>query len=339
MINPLFQLIAASGTLFAVTLGREVVQGFLSRLLSGRILQAMGFLFPIGLAVALGGQWVLGRFGQPANGVVQSKREAIEVQRDGSWSRVTELVARYNAGKQNGALEVTVPVSPEVYDVAPVGRVVPLRCMPLYQTLCLLKYDSVAEWEARRLLALATGRESMFLLGLGLAVFWLGFAEWDASKPGQRWLGRLLFASWSITLLYLTGRPNLPISPQGNLVRGQARVTGVRPFSSYEFLQPLAIRYTHPFAVVQLALVPAPGRDPVIAVDAVDQSAASGFRVGAVVPVLAPAGDPRAARLADGTRAFARGNVPRELSLTALLLTLVVGPVILVELLRRRSAG
>lgn len=339
MVNPLFQLLAASGTLFAVTLGREIVQGFIARLLSGRILQAMGFLLAIGLAVAIGGQWLLGRLGQPVSAVVQSKRESIEVQRDGSWSRTTELVARYDAGGHNGTLTVTVPVSTAVYDVATPGHAVPLRCLPLYPSLCLLKYDSVGEWELRQLLGLLGGRESWFLLGLGLAVFWLGFAEWDPSRPGQRWLGRSLFGAWAIALLYVTARPLQAPSPPAPLVRGQARVTEVRPFTTYEYLRPLAVPYARGFALVQLALVPAPGRSPVVAVDLVDLAATTGLRAGNPAAVLVPVGDPRAARLAQATRTFPRGNVPRELGLTILLLGLVVGPVIVVESFRRRTAN
>jgi len=339
MVNPIFQLIAASGTLFAVTLGREIVQGFIARLLAGRILQAMGFLIAIGLAVALGGQWVLGRFGQSVTGTVRDKHESVEVQRDGSWIRSTDLVAAYGVGRREGAIEVTVPVSAEVYDVARIGKSVPLRCVPLFQALCLLKYDSVGEWEWRRALGLARGRESMFLLGLGLAVFWLGFAEWDPSRPGQRWLGRGLFAAWSAALLYSAAQPDQPAMPTGQLQQGAARVTSLRTFENYEFLQPLLnVRFSRPFVVVQLSFLPAPGRDPVLAVDGVDRSSAAGLRIGATVPVVVPASDPRAARIAGVTREFVRGNVPKEVGLTLLLLLLVVGPVILVERLRGRPA-
>lgn len=339
-VNPLFQLVAASGTLFAVTLGREVVQGFIGRLLSGRILQAMGFLLAIGLAVALGGQWVMGRFGQPVDAMVQGKHEVITVQKDGSWSRSNELDAAYNAGRHEGSLAVSVPVSPEVYDVARVGRAIPLRCMPLYQTLCLLKYDSVMEWEVRRVLALASGRETMFLLGLGLAVFWLGFAEWNAAQPAQRWLGRGLFAAWSVALLYVAARPAGPPPSSGSQVQGTARVTNLRSFSSYEFLQPLiAIGYSHPFVLAELTLAPAPGRDPVVAVDAVDAGSVPGLKVGATLPVTMPVADPRAARLIQGTREFVRGNVSKEVGLTLLLLLLVVGPVVVVDYLRRRPTS
>jgi hypothetical protein len=337
-VNPIFQLVAASGTLFAVTLGREVIQGFIARLLSGRIVQAMGFLIAIGLAVALGGQWVLARFGQSVSGTVERKLETAEIQRDGSWIRTTELVATYNAGRHQGALEVTVPVSTEVYDVARVGKAVPLRCVPLFQALCLLKYDSVGEWEWRRALGLAGGRESMFLLGLGLAVFWLGFAEWDASRPGKRLLGRGLFAAWSAALLYSAAQPDQPAMPAGPLQQGAARVTSLRVFEKYEFLQPLLdLRYPHPFVVAELSFLPAPGKDPVLAVDGVDRAFAAGLRVGATVAVVVPVSDPRAARIAGASREFVRGNVPKEVGLTLLLLLMVVGPVILVERLRRRS--
>ncbi len=334
-INPAYQILAAWGSLFAVSLGRNLIEGFLGRLFGGRPLQAVLFILVVASAILVGGDWLLTRFGRTVPAVVTGKQEAVDVARDGSWTRSLSIEARYRPRGFTTPAPVYIPTGAAVFDLVQKGQTIPIRCVALAPTFCLLKYDSLREWGLRTAEEALDREQALFVLGLPILVFWLGIAEWTPGRPVRRWISRALFAGWAAALLVTVGRPEVP-EQRGERKGGAARVSDVHYVSDYALLAPLIrIPLSHPYAVIQLALTPAGRRDTVLAVDAVDSLTATGLRPGAAFLVSYPASNPRAAELNGARRSFRTGNVPRNLLLTVGLLTLLVGPVMLLELSRR----
>jgi hypothetical protein len=333
-VNPAFQIMTAWGSLFAVSLGRNVIEGFLGRLFHGRPLQAVGFVVLVGAVVVLGGDWLLVRFGRTTAAAVVAKQDLVEVQRDGSWSRELTIQASYQPRGWSSRAVTTVPVGAAVYDLVQQGQQIPVRCVPLAPTFCLLKYDSVREWALRSIDRALDRDQSLFVLGLPIVVFWLGIAEWNAARPIRRWGSRLLFAGWAFLLLRAVAVPQGP-APSAGGSPVAARVRDVHFVSHYELLSPMIrIPLAHPYAVVQLALTPAGRRDTVVAVDLVDSVTAVQLQPARAFMATYPATDPRAATLNGARRDFRTGNVTRNVLLTLGLLLILVVPVVLIELTR-----
>ena len=333
-INPAYQILTAWGSLFAVSLGRNVIEGFLGRRFGGRPLQAIGVVVITVLVVVLGGDWLLMRFGRTVPALVAAKRDAVEVQRDGSWSRAISIETRYTPRGIRTPAAVYIPTGAAVYDLVQPGQTIPIRCVPLAPTFCLLKYDSLREWGLRTALEALDRGQALFVLGLPIVIFWLGIAEWAPERPVRRWISRSLFAAWALALLFSVARPE---GPAGSGTRRQvaARIRDVHVVSEYGLLAPrIRIPLAHPYAVVQLALTPAGRRDTVMAVDEVDAVTATGLATGAAFLVSYPESDPRAAALIGARREFRDGNVSRNVSLTLGILLLLVAPVVVLEFAR-----
>jgi hypothetical protein len=337
IVNPVYQILAAWGSLFAVSLGRNLIEGFLGRLFGGRPLQAVLFILVVVSAIVLGGDWLLTRFGRTVPAVVTGKQDAVDVSRDGSWTRSLSIEARYTPRGFTTPAPVYIPTGAAVYDLVRKGQTIPIRCVPLAPTFCLLKYDSLREWARRTIEGALDRGQVLFVLGLPILIFWLGIAEWTPERPVRRWISRGLFACWAVALL-LTTLQSGSTKTEGARREEAARVRDVHLVASYGLLAPLIrIPLAHPYAVVQLALTPAGRRDTLVAVDEVDSVTAAGISVGAAFLVSYAVNDPRAARLLGARREFREGNVGRNLALTLGLLALMVTPVVLVELRRARA--
>ena len=218
------------------------------------------------------------------------------------------------------------------------GQQIPIRCVPLMPTFCLLKYDSVREWAARTIARALDRDQALFVLGLPIVIFWLGIAEWNPARPVRRWVSRMLFAGWALLLVRAVATPDGP-GPVTGGAEAAARVRDVHFVSDYELLSPLIrIPLAHPYAVVQLALTPAGRRDTVVAVDLVDSATAVELRPRAAFMTAYPSADPRAAALLGARRDFRDGNVTRNVLLTIGLLLILVVPVVLIELARGSAA-
>lgn len=333
-INPAYQILTAWGSLFAVSLGRNLIEGFLGRLFGGRPLQAVLFILVVASAIVLGGDWLLTRFGRTVPAAVAGKQDAVDVARDGSWTRAMSIEARYTPRGLKAPAPVYIPTGAAVYDLVQKGQTIPIRCVPLAPTFCLLKYDSLREWGLRTLEEALDRGQALFVLGLPIVIFWLGIAEWTPERPVRRWISRACFAGWALALLVSVARPERP-AVEGPRREVAARVRDVHAVSEYGLLAPLIrIPLAHPYAVVQLALTPIGRRDTVVAVDVVDRTTAAGLAVGAAFLVNYPESDPRAAALIGARREFRDGNVTRNVALTLGLLLLLVVPVVLLEFAR-----
>jgi hypothetical protein len=335
-INPVYQILTAWGSLFAVSLGRNVIEGFLGRLFGGRPLQAIGLVVITVLVVVLGGDWLLMRFGRTVPALVTAKQDAVEVQRDGSWTRALSIESRYTPRGLRAPASVYIPTGAAVYDLVRPGQIIPIRCVPLAPAFCLLKYDSLREWGLRTAEEAVDRGQAMFVLGLPIVIFWLGIAEWTPERPVRRWISRGLFAAWAFALLFSVARPEVP-AISGARRQVAARIRDVHFVPEYRLLAPrIRIPLAHPYAVVQLALTPAGRRDTVVAVDEVDAVTANGLAPGAAFLVSYPESDPRAAALIGARREFRDGNITRNFALTLALLLLLVAPVLGIEALRKR---
>jgi hypothetical protein len=338
-VSPAYQILAAWGSIFAVTLGRNLIEGFLGRLFGGRPLQAVLSVLVAVAAIVLGGDWLLTRFGRTVPAIVTGKQDVVDVARDGSWTRSMSIEARYTPRGFRTPAPVYIPIGAAVYDLVQKGQTIPIRCVPLAPTFCLLKYDSLREWGLRTLEDGLDRGQALFVLGLPIVVFWLGVAEWTADRPVRRWISRALFAGWTVALLVTTMRSG-STQAGGARFQGAARVRDVRLVSSYGLLAPLiTIPLAHPYAVVQLALSPNGRRDTVVAVDEVDSVTAAGITAGAAFLVSYAVTNPRDARLLGARRDFRDGNVRRNTLLTLGLLLLLVVPVVLLETTRAKASG
>jgi hypothetical protein len=338
-INPAYQILAAWGSLFAVSLGRNVIEGFLGRLFGGRPLQAVMFVVVIVVAIVLGGDWLLMRFGRTSPAVVRNKQEVVEIGQDGSWTRALTVEASYRPRGWSDPAATYLPVGSAVYDLVQRGQSIPVRCLPLAPTFCLLKYDSLRDWGERTARAALAGEQALFILGLPILVFWLGIAEWTPERKARRWISRVLFAGWALALVYSVATPT-PAAIATRSARTAARVRDVHFISSVGLLEPLlTIPLTRPYAIVQLALTPAGRRDTVIAVDEVDSVTAGTLTPGAAFLVSYLVESPRQATLDGASRTFRGANRGRNLLLTLGLLAALVGPVVLLELFRSGKAG
>jgi hypothetical protein len=144
----------------------------------------------------------------------------------------------------------------------------------------------------------------------GWFVYALLFGVWRR-RPGQGFGWMLLaVALLSAGLLYWrVPRPTpLPSGP-----RGTALATVRHAESSREIWSSVgrdgeagAERVRQPFQTVDLAFTPAGAREPVHAFDRVDSGSVAGLRDGAAVPIVYSIADPRVARIAGGTRTYAR---------------------------------
>ncbi len=333
-VNPAYQILAAWGSLFVVSLGRNIIEGFMGRLFGGRPLQAVGFVVVVVTVVVLGGDWLLQRFGRTSPASVRGKQDAVEVQRDGSWTRAMSVEATYTPRGWSLPARVYIPVGAAVYDLVQRGQTIPIRCVPLAPTFCLLKYDSLKDWGLRTAEEALDRGQALFVLGLPIVIFWLGIAEWSPARPARRWISRLLFAGWALALLHQVAVPERE-GAAGPPVEVTARVRDVHFVSDYGLLNPLVrIPLAHPYAVVQLALSPAGRKDTVVAVDQVDSITAIQLRPLGAFRVSYPASDPRAAGLLGARRAFRSGNVVNNVLLTLALLLLLVVPVVVLETVR-----
>jgi hypothetical protein len=333
-VNPAYQILTAWGSLFAISFGRNVIEGFLGRVFGGRPLQAVFYVVGIGAIVVFGGNWLLMRFGRTVEAEVRGKQEVVEVQRDGSWTRETTVTAVYTPRGLAGRAPVQVPVGAAVYDLVRGGERIPIRCVPLLPTFCLLKYDSLPEWGLRALQSAVERGQALFVLGLPIVMFWLGIAEWNPERRVRRWISRLLFAAWAVALLHEAA---VPERTAGSGPRRQvtARIRDIHYVSHYGLLNPLIrIPISHPYALVQLAVSPTGRGDTVVAMDAVDSLTATHLTVQASFIATYPASDPRAAELAGAGRRFRQGNVARNVLLTLALLLILVVPVVVLELAR-----
>jgi len=266
--------------------------------------------------------------------------ETVDVARDGSWTRESRLGVSYEPRGWNSAALVSVPVAPTVYDLAQRGIGAKIRCIPLLPTFCLLRSDSLKDWGIRTLRQALAGGQALFLTGLFVTVFWLGLSEWTPERPIRRWLSRGLFAVWCGAMLYHVAVPEIPAELPASAPRVRARLHQVQILGEYTLPQPLLhIPRTAPFAVAELALVPAGARDSVVAVDGWDAANRSGARPGFAYEVRYPVASPRDAQLVGATRRFARRNVSRDVLLTVGLIVLLVGPVVVMELLRVPMRG
>ncbi len=322
-INPAVSILTAWGSIFLLSLGRNVLDGFLGRLFGGRPVQAIGFILAVVLAIVLGGDWLLMRFGRTVTARVERKDELIDVGRDGAWTRTLTVEASYRPRGWSSAATVYLPVGAPVHDLVRRGQEIPIRCLPLVPTFCLLKYDSLRSWMVRTIGNGLAGAQGLFLLGLPIVLLAAGNAG-AGRAPWRWWVGTGLFLVWAAVLVWrVTGAE--PASP-AVAAHAAVRVRQVDFRSEVGLVSPyLHLHLPVPSAIVQLA-VPVAGHDTVIAVDQLDSAAVAGVRPGAAFLASHDRGDARSVRLDGGRRTFQRANRSREVAVALGLIALMALP-------------
>ncbi|AHG91731.1 hypothetical protein J421_4194 [Gemmatirosa kalamazoonensis] len=257
--------------------------------------------FVLCAVLVLGPSLWLDANGHVSRARVERKREDVRIASDGAWTRAF-LLDVAPAG-ETSPITPTVSVDEARYDRLRVGDTVRVRTVACCPIFARLADRSTLDW-MRDLapMVLHGGRWVIWLVG-GIAV--LAFA-------GRRGTAFLLAAAvaWGVAALALDRATPGPLPNDGPL-RAAARVHAVR---TVEYALSTSRRddfeLPQPYDVAELAFVPAPGADTVVAVDAVDDGTMPQLVMGGTVPVRFDPARPRAATIDGGDRSYVDRNRP-----------------------------
>jgi hypothetical protein len=271
------------------------------------------FYFVVTLGLLLGGSVWLDRRGETARAVVTRKYEEISVHAVplGGWDRWYRVGVQFPT--QEGTLGMATLTLPRArYDALRPGDSVAVHYPPFFPYL-----------------ARAADRTTLQALGdagrqMAADPILVPLILWLVAGIGSLWLASriatpiiaVVGAGWIVAaFLYLFPAAH---PPAGGPAAATARVQGVtliakaparrvarrRRFSeAFGDVRRLSV----PYQVAQLSFA-MPGGDSVLAVDAVDSGSVAGLAFGATVPVRYDPREPRAARIAGGTRTFLERN-------------------------------
>ena len=296
---------------------------------------ALGGFFPIvlplivGLGLVLGLSMHLDTSGLPASGEIVLKEEQVRFAHNGSWTRSQRLLVKYAplspAGyfiRETSGRETSDPllnrmriegegrqidVDVDTYDRLRVGDRIGVRYLAQKPGLFRLEGQSTESW-----LWSIAGMIPLWLVWLVgcivMAVFWL-----SRGQPTRVSLAAFaaIALGWSAPFLWLSEADH----PGGDSVSGSesatAKVIQIRRisesvFSSRRHGDPVR-GFVQPYDLVELEVYPE-DKDRVRAVDGLDVDSLPGLAVGASVAVAFPPGDPREARVVEGTRDYRARN-------------------------------
>jgi hypothetical protein len=248
-------------------------------------------------------------------GEVIDKRETINFgsRQDGTWSRRTELVVRYQATDRTTPQTTSFGVDAATYDRLAIGAPIAVRYPPNRYLRDMLLFPTTRPADQSTLSWLRMGVPFWVSRSAPLAlVGGLLFLLWRGFRVRLRGLGWLLAAYLLGALLFLIApAPDLAAGSQG-----QATTATVRAIHRVEYvLRPRsnstrkAVRTIQPYDLVELQFVPAGQTEPVVAVDAVDRNSVPNLAAGATIAIAYSSGNPRGARIVGGGHTHAWKNL------------------------------
>jgi hypothetical protein len=273
-----------------------------------------GFYLVVLLGLMFGGSFWLDSRGEPVTGTVHSRSEDIVLRGDpqGTWYRWYRVAVQFPAVSDIGAA-ATIDVSRERFDSLAKGDTIQVRYLPFLPLM--------ARAANRSTLDAVTDAGSRLIQDnyLGTLVVWLvaGLVTlWIASRIGVVAIVAAGLGWIAISLPMLFPEP-----PRVVLADAEAtgRVTSVRLVTKsperratgrrrMRFNSDEVRRLDQPYQVVEFRFVTPGQRDSVFGVDAVDSSSVPGLAFGSTLPIRYDPGNPRDARLAQGSRTFLERN-------------------------------
>jgi hypothetical protein len=293
--------------------------------------------------------------GVTVTGQVIARREFFDLPGEDRWRHVFEIEYRYRPLDEPRPVSASHQVDAAFYEHLQVGAPVQVRYSPWAPLRLVRAVGSVlvgSTWLSRIPFESDTVRGAFEMAGLAVAAL-LGYAAyrrrsrplgWLAGLAGAIWIstivlaGYLVFAvlfwAWrrnpgrgfgwlllasmvfsTLTLYWRIPQPAASIvgpQRQATAIVGQTRLVTALWGGWRLSGQPIP----RPFQMVDLQFVPQGAKNPVHVLDRVDTGTVSGLTAGAHVRIIYPETEPRAARIAGGTRRFARDALLHILEVT-----------------------
>jgi hypothetical protein len=290
------------------------------------------------IGALLGGSMWLDRRGTPSVGRVTEKHEEVTVHSEpsGGWSRRFQLGVGF-ATPDQGTMTAAVTVDSARYDRTTVGDTVAIKYFPPLPFLARTADRSTLTvlWD---ILGGLLGIRLLVRLVAGAVALWI------AARLGTA-PALLAGIAWAVAAYPMLLTPPTSTMPRSEVT--SARVEAVHlvtksPARSYgrrrrsiggsAWFRRLAI----PYQVVEMRVAVPGTADSVLAGDAVDSGSVAGLTAGAVLEVRQASGDPREARLVQGTRRFVERN--RYHVLPGVAVIAVLGTFLAVTASRKRRS-
>jgi hypothetical protein len=263
-------------------------------------------------------------------GTVTDKRESIGV-RYGRWSRRLEIAVRYQPLDQSTPIPTGIGVDAATYDRLHTGDQVTVRYAPnrLLRDLVILPAARLEGQTTLSWLRLGVNTPSGIIVTLALIGIAL-LVVWRLSR--LKIVGLALFVYVIGVIAYFIVPASTP-ALAGPLQTSTATVRRVHVVTRLgRGRRNIAAQ---PFDIVELNFIPQGMRDPVVAVDSVDDGSLPGLKQGDTVSISYEVGDPRQAQINGGTRGSGLANILGYGVGIALLLVLAVGGFLLRSLFGR----
>ena len=274
---------------------------------------------------------VLNSIGASANGVIQEKFEGIKIEY-GDWFRHFQVTAAYALPGQPLQRSAICDVDEKTYDSLRIGSPVEVRYLRNFPPQPFLTTARLAPCS---IVGISMGPSVWRLLVIGVGLLMILFIWWILRVRIILWvlLGWICFSAAYAVMPRLEPQPHVPVTTTAT-VKDVITIDALGETSESD-----GIPLQHPYQIVELKFVPHGMDAPVVAIDKIDQDSISGLKPGENVPIAYDAGNPRIARLQDGTRKFpAQAWIEVALCCAALA---IVGALLLGarEILRMISRG
>jgi hypothetical protein len=269
-------------------------------------------------------------------GKVESKREYVRV-RYSNWERVREAMVFYTPPDGHGPSAVTAKLDEAHFDQLRTGRPTTLRYLrredmprlPGAETLRDMRLLPVAKLPGQYVYETKVVRALQWALcGVLLLVFWrvLRLPAFPLVAAG---VGVLLVVALNSEFPRPTPEPRAGVRTATGRIGSVQRIESV-----FSGSRSRGVEAAQPIDVVGVEFTPAPGAEPVLAVDLLDAGSLD-LKPGVPVVVSYEAEAPRTARIQGGTRQFAEKNLRGAIVVGGLSVAVLLGGFLLFSLIGR----
>jgi hypothetical protein len=248
-------------------------------------------------------------------GIVEGKRETIEIDDDGNWSHNLAVTVRYTRPGADQPQSGELTADPAIYDRVTIGDPVDIRFLHLGGWLTFTRLSE------RSTLSILLGARWGFyslLTAVGLmALLWL-----SVTRSRHKMMVIPVFGAMVLFVFLVDYAPQWraawPLTgPQATAVAAVHTVTRITEVGGTDESPPETL--VQPIDLVQVEFIPAGRRDPIKAADMIDAGSLP-LESGGAVTVRYLLDQPRTVRLEGGARTFVWKNTLWSLAMMALLL-------------------
>jgi hypothetical protein len=304
-------------------------------------------------------------------GTVIEKRESFQMLTGDRWRHIFEIKYRFRAQDSANSETASHLVDRSLYGRLRIGSRVLIRYSPWRWLRPMEGVGSAlvdSTWVSRHPGESGAGRVYVEIASLGVVALLAFVAYWSGSRPvalaaglvGATWISAVLLAGFLVMPLLFWLWQRYRGKGYGWLLLGTVILSGPALYLRVPFPPPVApgaqvnttaivrqVRIVRriwstrktgggqdlrqPFQMAELEFTPVGASEPVHILDRVDQGSVAGLTEGGKVRVSYPVSDPRAGRIAEGSRTYADQTLSYNLELNYIfpaVFALVVFPVI-----------